>query len=146
MVLCNAALPGWLSGVCVGLMTWWLRVLSPDEVNFLFGVFSPLTLAEACEKGSRWLWKENCVSTNVRKPETHMHHRPPRYDLSCQSGVKPQYDQATNLCYAAYLQDRKCQVVSVWTDCAGGHEPISFADALTLSRTRLFRTERIRRR
>ena len=48
----------WLSGVRVGLMTWWLRVRSPDEATFLSGVFSPLTSAEACEKSSQWLWKE----------------------------------------------------------------------------------------
>ena len=60
--------PGWLSGERVGLMTWWLRVRSPVEATFLSGVFSPLTSAEACEKGSRWLWKESCVSTGVRKP------------------------------------------------------------------------------
>ena len=50
--------PGWLSGELVGLMTWWLRVRSPVEATFLSGVFSPLTSAEACEKSSRWLWKE----------------------------------------------------------------------------------------
>ena len=50
--------PGWLSGEWVGLMTWWLRVRSPVEVTFLYGVFSPLTSAEACGKSSRWLWKE----------------------------------------------------------------------------------------
>ena len=60
--------PGWLSGERVGLMTWWLWVRSPIEATFLSGVFSPLTSAEACEKSSRWLWKESCVSTRVRKP------------------------------------------------------------------------------
>ena len=50
--------PGWLSGERVRLMTWWLRVRSPVEATFLSGVFSPLTSAEACEKSSRWLWKE----------------------------------------------------------------------------------------
>ena len=54
----DPAPPGWLSGERVGLMTWWLRVRSPVEATFLSGVFSPLTSAEACEKGSRWLWKE----------------------------------------------------------------------------------------
>ena len=29
---------------------------------------SGFTSAEACKKGSRWLWKESCVSTGVRKP------------------------------------------------------------------------------
>ena len=52
------ALPGWLSGERVRLMTWWLRVRSLVEATFLSGVFSPLTSAEACEKSSRWLWKE----------------------------------------------------------------------------------------
>ena len=28
------------------------------EIYFLSAVFSPLTSAEACEKGSWWLWKE----------------------------------------------------------------------------------------
>ena len=28
----------------------------------------PLTSAEACEKGSQWLWNESCVSAGVRKP------------------------------------------------------------------------------
>ena len=37
--------------------------------TFFFRVFSPLTSAEACEKSSRWLWKESCVSTGVKKPE-----------------------------------------------------------------------------
>ena len=32
------------------------------------GGFSLLMSAEACEKSSRWLWKESCVSTGVRKP------------------------------------------------------------------------------
>ena len=49
---------GWLSGERVGLMTRWLWVWSPVEATFLSGVFSPLTSAEACEKSSRWLWKE----------------------------------------------------------------------------------------
>ena len=50
--------PRMLSGENVGLMTWWLWVRSPVEANFLSGVFPPLTTAEACEKSSRWLWKE----------------------------------------------------------------------------------------
>ena len=49
--VCPSQAPhGLLSGECVGLMTWWLRVRSPVEVIFLSGVFSPLTSAEACEK------------------------------------------------------------------------------------------------
>ena len=64
----SIAPPGWFSGER-GLMTWWLRVRSPVEATFLSGVFSPLNSAEACEKGSRWLWKEKlCVSTGVGKP------------------------------------------------------------------------------
>ena len=35
--------PEWPSGERVGLVTW-------------------------CEKSSRWLWKESCVSSGVRKP------------------------------------------------------------------------------
>ena len=60
--------PWWLSGERVGLMTWCLCVRYPIKANFLFSVFSPLTSAEACEKSSRWLWKESCDSTGVRKP------------------------------------------------------------------------------
>ena len=52
-----SAPPGWLSGECVRLITWWLRVRSPVEATFLSGVFSPLTSAEACGKSSQWLWK-----------------------------------------------------------------------------------------
>ena len=40
---CEPAPPGWLSGECVRLMTWWLCVRSPVEATFLSGVFSPLT-------------------------------------------------------------------------------------------------------
>ena len=47
-----------LSGERVGLMTWWFCFRSLDEANFLSGVFSLLTSAEACEKSNRWLWKE----------------------------------------------------------------------------------------
>ena len=46
------ALSEWLSGEHVGLMTWWLWVQYLVEANFLSGVFSPLTSAEACEKSS----------------------------------------------------------------------------------------------
>ena len=52
------ALPRWLSGERVGLMTWWLWVRSPVEAFFLSGIFLPLTSAEACEKSSRCLWEE----------------------------------------------------------------------------------------
>ena len=44
------------------------------EANFLSGVFSPVTSAEACQKISQWPLKESCVTTGVRKPG---------YDLSC---------------------------------------------------------------
>ena len=37
----------------------------------------PLTSAEACEKSSWWLWKENCVSTGVRKPGKTCTSQPP---------------------------------------------------------------------
>ena len=50
--------PGWLSDEHVGLITWWLWVRSPVKANFLSGVLLPLTSVEACEKSSRWLWKE----------------------------------------------------------------------------------------
>ena len=62
------AWPGWLSGELLRLTTWWLRVRDPVDANFLFGQFSPLTSAAACEKSSWWLWKESSVSTGVRKP------------------------------------------------------------------------------
>ena len=63
------ASPGWLSGEQIGLITWWLGVRDPAEGNFLSGVFLPLTTAKACGKGSWLLWKESCVSNDVRKPE-----------------------------------------------------------------------------
>ena len=46
-----------------------VSVSDPVVANFFSSVFSPLTSTEACEKSSRWLWKESCVSTGVRKPE-----------------------------------------------------------------------------
>ena len=66
MVFQITALPEWLSGEHVGLMTWWLRVQSPS--TFLSGILPPLTSTEACEKSSWWLWKGSCVSTDMRKP------------------------------------------------------------------------------
>ena len=60
--------PGRLSGERVGLTTWLLLVRSPVEATFLSGVFSPRNSAEACEKSSRWLWKESCVSFGMGKP------------------------------------------------------------------------------
>ena len=41
--------------------------LIPSWGKLFSGILSPLT-TEACEKSSRWLWKESCVSTGVRKP------------------------------------------------------------------------------
>ena len=38
-----------------------------DRKLMMKSVFSPLT-SEVCEKSSRWLWKESCLSTGVRKP------------------------------------------------------------------------------
>ena len=71
-------------GERVGLMTWRLWVRSPVEATFLSGVFSPLTSAEACEKSSRWLWKEKVVLVLVwESQEIYVRHRPPWYDLSC---------------------------------------------------------------
>ena len=52
------ALPGWLSGERLRLLTWWLGVRYPVHGNFLCGIFLPLTSAEACEKSSWWLWEE----------------------------------------------------------------------------------------
>ena len=68
LALHSPAQPGWLSGKCVGLMSWWLGVRDPIDAKFLSGVFSPFTSAEACEKSSRWFWKEICVSTGMKKP------------------------------------------------------------------------------
>ena len=51
------ALPRWLSGEHVGLMTWWLWVRSLVKDNFLSGVFSSLTSVEACKKSSRGFGK-----------------------------------------------------------------------------------------
>ena len=54
-------------------------------------------LSEACEKSSQWLWKEKVVLVLVwESQETHVRHQPLWYDLSCESGVKPQYNQPTN--------------------------------------------------
>ena len=64
--------PGWLSGENVGLMNWWLWVWSPVEATFLSGVFSPLTSAEACEKSSRWLWKEKLFQYWCKKARKHI--------------------------------------------------------------------------
>ena len=60
----------WLSGELVGLMTWWLWVWYPDEANFLDGVVSPLTSAEAWESAEvvSGFGKKTCVSNGVRKP------------------------------------------------------------------------------
>ena len=66
----------WLGGEHVGLVTWWLYVQDRVEANFLSGLFSALTTAEACERSSQWLWKETCVSTGVRKPGNVRHQLP----------------------------------------------------------------------
>ena len=58
--------PAQVAQWCVALVTWWLRVQDLVEAKFLYGIFLPLTSAEACEE-SWWLWKEICVSTGVRK-------------------------------------------------------------------------------
>ena len=41
------------------------------ESTFLSGVFSPLTSAEACEKSSRWLWKEKLCYYWFEKARKH---------------------------------------------------------------------------
>ena len=64
--------PRWLSGEHIRLMTWWLYVRSPVEVNFLSGIFSPLASAEACEKSSRWLSKEKLCYYWCEKARKHM--------------------------------------------------------------------------
>ena len=40
-------------------------------------VWPMIPSAEVCEKSSRWLWKEICVSIGVRSQETHVRHRLP---------------------------------------------------------------------
>ena len=62
----------WLSGERVGLMTRWFEVRYPVGANFLSGVFSPLTSAEACEKSSRWLWKERLCWHWCEKARKHI--------------------------------------------------------------------------
>ena len=58
------------------MVQWW-ACLNHDRVvlssthgwgNFLSGIFLLLTSGAACEKTSRWLWKESCFSTGVKKP------------------------------------------------------------------------------
>ena len=65
---CDLSPSGWLRGERVGLMTWCFIVRDPVEAKFLSGVYSSLTSAETSEKSSRWLCKEICVSSGVRKP------------------------------------------------------------------------------
>ena len=50
-------------------MIWWLCVQDPDVAKFISGVFFPITSAEACEKSSRWIWKEICVIIGVCVPD-----------------------------------------------------------------------------
>ena len=52
-------------------MTWWLWVWLPVEVNFVFSIFLPLTSATACEKSSRWLWKEKLCQYWCEKARKH---------------------------------------------------------------------------
>ena len=58
--------PRWLSGECVGPMTWWLRLQSPVEAAFLSSVFLPLQ--KHVRKVVGGFGKKSCVSTGVRKP------------------------------------------------------------------------------
>ena len=55
--------------------------------------------------------KRSCVSTGVRRPGNSTRLRPPWYDLSCRSGVKPQYNQPTNLSWV--LESKTPWLVSV---------------------------------
>ena len=71
-ILSFGAPPEWLNGERVGLLTWWLRVRSPVEATFLSGIFSPLTSAEACEKSSRWLWKDKLCYYWCEKARKHI--------------------------------------------------------------------------
>ena len=59
-------------GERVGVLTWWLWVRYLVEVNFLSGVFSPPTSAEACEKTSLWLWKKKLCLHWYEKARKHM--------------------------------------------------------------------------
>ena len=81
-------------------MTWWLWVWFLVEAKFFSGVFLPLTSAEACEKSSQWLWKENMCKYWCEKARKHVCHWPPWIDLSCYNGAKPQYNQPTFTCLA----------------------------------------------
>ena len=40
--------------------------------TFLSGIFSPLTSGEACEKSSRWLWKEKLCKYTCEEARKHM--------------------------------------------------------------------------
>ena len=101
----------------------------------------PLTSAEACEKSSQWLLKEICVSTGARKPGNTCVMYRHDYDLSCLSGMKPQYNQPTNwkwfgeyrwptshriikILEKPYVHDRNCSfslMLRHWSEC---HEDI----------------------
>ena len=75
-------------------MTWWLWVQSPVEANFLSGVFDLSPLQKHVRRVVGGFGKKSCVSTGVRKPGNTCASRT-RYDLSCESGVKP---HTTNQC------------------------------------------------
>ena len=53
-----------------------------EPTNLLSGVFPPLTSAEAREKSSWWLWKESCVSTDVRRPGNTVMYIIDRHDMT----------------------------------------------------------------
>ena len=54
--------PGWLSGECVGLMTWWLWQL------FFPAYFRLSPLQKYVREVVGGFGKKSCVSTGVRKP------------------------------------------------------------------------------
>ena len=55
---------------------YFLNFFSPNwtrlRLTFFSGVFSPLTSAEACEKSSRWLWKEKLCKYWCEKARKHI--------------------------------------------------------------------------
>ena len=86
-------------------MTWWLWVQDPVEANFFSSIVSSLTIAEVCEKSSRRLWEESCVKAGVRKPGNTCASLTAMIWPKLLSGIKSQYNQATNILYPQCFQN-----------------------------------------